>query len=170
MLFIWVPVGTRRWRESLLCSMRWNRTRTARIKLHRDNVRHETLGQLHQFWVWVLILLILHARLTDPKHRCHTTIYVSPYYYCVLILLCVSSNYYMCAHTTHTKASLTDPTACCPHTTVYVSSYHYICVLNAESLCGYFGFSGATILLICRRPQNLAASYYDTCVLILLYI
>jgi hypothetical protein len=63
---------------------------------------------------------------------------------CPHTAVCVSSNYYMCAHTTHTKARLTDPTHCCPHTTIYVSSHHYIGVLNTKYLCGYFGFSYTT--------------------------
>ncbi len=41
-----------------------------------------------------------------------------------------------------------------------VSSYYSICALNDECFCGYFGFSGATILLLCMRSQYLAASYY----------
>jgi hypothetical protein len=113
----------------------------------------------------------------------HTTkcvlilLYVSSYYYiCVLILLhmCphrlqgqrvrelyVSSYYYMCPHTT---------TICvlillhmCPHTTTYVSSYYYICVLIGFKDSVSENYTFVLILLY-------VSSYYYICVLILLHM
>jgi len=75
---------------------------------------------------------------------CHTPIYVSSYYICVLILLymCskptiyVSSYHYMRPHTTICVLILLDVSSycyMCPHTAIcvlillYVSSYYYVC-------------------------------------------
>jgi hypothetical protein len=78
-------------------------------------------------------------------HMCpHTTIlillcvsscyYVSSYYYiCVLILLYIlSSSYHMCPHTT---LYLSSYYYMGPHTTIYVSSYYYVCVLILLHMC-----------------------------------
>ena len=115
----------------------------------------------------------IHA--TGKTHRSYTSL--SSYYsMCphtkkyVPSTICVFSYYSMCAHTTHTKARLTDTTPHCPHTTIFVFSYCYVCALNNECFCGYFGFSGATILILYMHPQYLSVSYYYICVLILLYI
>jgi hypothetical protein len=71
---------------------------------------------------------------------------VSSYcYICVLILLYVSSHYYMCPHTTTCVSSYYSVSShyyvsssyyLYPHTTTYVSSYYSICKLStAAALC-----------------------------------
>jgi hypothetical protein len=126
--------------------------------------------------ICVLILLNICPRTTHTTgkaHRSYTSL--SSYYFmcphtiiCVLTNMCVLILLYACSYYSYTKVRLTDPTRRCPHT-IYVSSYYSICALNDECFCAYFGFSGATILLICMRPQYVAASYSYACVLILLY-
>jgi hypothetical protein len=69
--------------------MRWNRTRTARIKLHRGNVQ-----QWEWEWLWVWVHLLLNAvpqhvvpqqaRLTDPTP--HFLILQSSYYSYYMLL------------------------------------------------------------------------------------
>jgi hypothetical protein len=121
---------------------------------------------------------------TGKTHRSYTSL--SSYYYLmcphtknyVLILLCVFSYYYMCAHTTHTKARLTDTTPHCPHT-------NYIFVLILLCMCPQQRVllrllrllrchcTNAICVLSIYLPHTaiyLSVSYYFVCVLRQLYI
>jgi hypothetical protein len=79
----------------------------------------------------------------------HTTI-------CVLILLYVSSYYYMCPHTM------------CPHTTICVSSYYYMCLhtnLCASSYCYVCVLIPvAALLQLCCSWGSL----YDRCICVVI--
>jgi hypothetical protein len=84
-------------------------------------------------------------------HICpHTTIYVSSYFTCVLILLhCILILLYMCFHTTM-----------CPHTTKHVSLYYYMC----PSMCPH------TTMHYYYRALWDVSSYYYMCVLVCVLI
>jgi hypothetical protein len=80
----------------------------------------------------------------------HTTIHASACcYVCVLMLLYVSSYYYMCPHT-----AMCPHATMCPHTTVCVSAYYYY-------MCPH--------TTMCPHSTMCVSSYYYVCVLILLY-
>jgi hypothetical protein len=71
---------------------------------------------------------------------------------CVLILLYVSSYYYMC-----------------PHTTMYVSSYYHKCVLILQYMCLHTTVYVSSYYCKCVLMLLYVSSYYYICVLILLY-
>ena len=74
-----------------------------------------------------VLILYRHPR-TD---RASAPIHVSSYYtwnICVLIIIYVSSHYYICILAQIEQARL-EMQEMCPHATTYVSSYLYVCIL-----------------------------------------
>jgi hypothetical protein len=99
-------------------------TKCVLILLHVSLYMPPVLILLHTCPRTVLCVCVRNSR---NKKKCKkksphadTAIYRAPsyYYICVLILLYVSSHYYVSSYY-----------YMCPHTTIYVSSYYYICVL-----------------------------------------
>ena len=80
----------------------------------------------------------------------HTTIYVSSYYYSVLILP------HVCPHTTMYV---------CPHTTTCVSSYYYVAYLTLPHLTPYTSTCVLSLVHMCPQTSTCALS----CVLRLVY-
>jgi hypothetical protein len=110
------------------------------------NVSHTTINVCAYYCMCVHIVLY---------YMCpHATLRVL-YCVCVIILLCVSSDYnvsayhYVCPHTTTCVLILLCVSSCC-----YVSSYYYICFLRLLYMC----------------PWRQCTSTDCICVLILLYI
>jgi hypothetical protein len=83
----------------------------------RSSIPPDTHATPHHCYTCVLILL----HVSSYYYMCpHTTTHVFSYNHtCVLILLHVSSYYYMCPHTTTCVSS---SYCMCPHTTTYVCS------------------------------------------------
>ena len=115
-----------------------SKLRPFRRSCSRCDIRHTIIYMCphttNTYYKFVLILLYMLSKLRAFRRCCYSCI-------CVLILLYVSSYYYICVlillHL-------------CPHTSTHVSSYFYICVRPHTTIC--------------------ASSYYCTCVLILLCI